>query len=122
MQLDRTILYGGLAAAVTAATLLAPDSIERLPPACTFRQVTGLPCPGCGLTRSWALTAHGRLGEALRRHPFGPLTFVGALAVVLRGPGAVPMRTLPVAQRHALTSLGVTWLVWALLRMARDSR
>ena len=63
MELDRRVLYGCLTAAVTAATVLAPESVESLPTACAFRRVTGLPCPGCGLTRSWVLTAHGRFGQ-----------------------------------------------------------
>ena len=37
---------------------------------CPLREVTGLPCPGCGLTRSFLLIAQGRFGEAWRMHPF----------------------------------------------------
>ena len=122
MELDRRVLYGCLTAAVTAATVLAPESVERLPTACAFRRVTGLPCPGCGLTRSWVLTAHGRLRGASERHPFGPPTFLVSLLLVLRGPRAVPMASLPARQQQALTSLAAVWLSWALIRMARDAR
>jgi len=31
----------------------------------------GLPCPGCGVTTSVALAAHGRLSEAFFNQPFG---------------------------------------------------
>ena len=122
MELDRRVLYACLTAAVTAATVLAPESVERLPTACAFRRATGLPCPGCGLTRSWVLTAHGRLRHASERHPFGPPTFLVSLLLVMRGPRAVPMGRLPVHQQQALTGVAAVWLSWALVRMARDAR
>ena len=122
MDLDRRVLYGCLTAAVTAATLITAESVEDLPPVCAFRRLTGLPCPGCGLTRSWVLTAHGRLRQASNRHPFGPPTFLLSLLLVLRGPPAVPTGSLPRRQQQALTGLAAVWLSWALVRMARDAR
>jgi hypothetical protein len=122
MDLDRRVLYAGLTAAVTLATLLEPESVGRLPSTCAFRRLTGLPCPGCGLTRSWALTAHGRLRGAVDRHPFGPPTYAAALLVVLHGPRAIPMPQLTAGQQRTLTGLAALWLTWALMRMARDAR
>jgi hypothetical protein len=122
MDLDRRVLYGCLTAAVTAATLTTMESVEDLPSVCAFRRLTGLPCPGCGLTRSWVLTAHGRLRHASNRHPFGPPTFLVSLLLVLRGPRAVPMGSLSKRQQQALTGLAAVWLSWALARMARDAR
>jgi hypothetical protein len=40
-----------------------------------LRQLTGIPCPGCGLTRSLISIAHGRLGDAWRFNPAGLLFF-----------------------------------------------
>jgi hypothetical protein len=40
---------------------------------CAFRRTTGIPCPGCGLTRAMAALARGDLLAALRLHPFAPL-------------------------------------------------
>ncbi len=48
-----------------------------LPP-CAFLRVTGMVCPQCGLTTSFALLVRGRTGEALRANPAGP-----ALALML---------------------------------------
>ena len=48
---------------------------------CWFYNVTGLPCPGCGLTRSLACISHLEPGAALRYHPFGVALY--ALLVVL---------------------------------------
>ena len=38
------------------------------------------PCPGCGVTTSIALVAHGSLLAALRAQPFGLVAFVTSLA------------------------------------------
>lgn len=49
--------------------------ITRFTPGCLFHRITGLPCLLCGMTRSMAATAHGRLDEALRLHLLGPPLF-----------------------------------------------
>jgi hypothetical protein len=41
----------------------------RLLPACTFRQVTGVPCPSCGATRAGLALAQGDLSAALSYNP-----------------------------------------------------
>jgi len=49
---------------------------------CPFHAALGLPCPGCGLTRSITALAALDVGASLRWHPFGPLVFLLALALV----------------------------------------
>lgn len=38
---------------------------------CPMVIVTGLPCPGCGMTRSLLFLATGRVGQSLWIHPMG---------------------------------------------------
>lgn len=38
---------------------------------CIFKARWGIPCPGCGLTRSVLLILQGRFAEAWAMHPFG---------------------------------------------------
>ena len=47
---------------------------------CPSRELLGLPCPGCGLTRSILLILRGRFAESWRLQPFGYAWL--ALAVV----------------------------------------
>jgi len=78
--------------AVLAAFLLTPG-LERVavfgfevPELCGFKRWTGMPCPGCGLTRSWTYLAHGDLVSALRMNLIGPVLFLAAaLQVPLSG-------------------------------------
>lgn len=51
-----------------------------LPPLCWFRQVTGLKCPTCGLSRSFVAWLDGNAVRAWQWHPLaigllGPLVF-----------------------------------------------
>lgn len=94
---DQVVLRTGLvllfAGLVVAAALLRPSSPgtdeglrvagQRLPEVCSLYRATGLPCPGCGLTRSWVSALHGRLPESLVHHPLGwlVLLYVAAQAV-----------------------------------------
>jgi hypothetical protein len=52
-----------------------------LPP-CTFYMMTGLPCPSCGMTTSFALFVRGDLWNSLRANAVGTLLAVFCLALV----------------------------------------
>lgn len=52
-----------------------------LPP-CTFRSLTGIPCPSCGMTTSFALLMHGDLANSLRANAVGTLLALFGLAVL----------------------------------------
>jgi hypothetical protein len=51
---------------------LATHQQLGLPP-CNFYFVTGLPCPACGMTTSFALLMHGDLRNSLRANAVGTL-------------------------------------------------
>jgi len=50
---------------------------------CPFFRVTGIPCPGCGLTRAVILLLKGDLQASLRFHAFAPIVLLTAVALVL---------------------------------------
>jgi hypothetical protein len=49
--------------------------IAGLPPLCPMKAFSGIPCPGCGMTRSFVLCAHGHWQDAFANHPLGPPLF-----------------------------------------------
>ena len=51
-----------------------------LPETCALKATTGVPCPGCGLTRSWVSALHGDPAGSLAHHPLGWLVLLYALA------------------------------------------
>lgn len=60
-----------------------------------FEAFTHIPCPGCGLTTSFAYMAHGRVFSAFGAHLMGPELFLMTAAVAVAAPWAV-RRALPV--------------------------
>jgi hypothetical protein len=115
--------FGAALPLVIAAGLIPLDWVAGLPMLCPFRMVTGLPCPGCGMTRSLISLAHGDIAASLYFHPLGP-----ALAIVAALAGAGRLEpfdaTARVVIRHFTSStrveneplvwvgLGATFAVW----------
>jgi hypothetical protein len=88
-----------------------------LPP-CTFYALTGVPCPACGMTTSFALLVRGDVGNSVRANAVGtllaafglvliPWCVVGALS------GRLPLIRSP---ERALTAVVLVFLGLMLLR------
>ncbi len=116
------VATGGVAG-IGVAFLLSPEHIEDGPVLCPFRALTGLPCPGCGLTRSWVYAAHGWWQESFAANPFGLLVvaavLVFAVVVVVRRVRRRPPPELDKALKHPVAlGIGAVWLGYALVRLA----
>lgn len=109
------------AGALCASFALTPTDAASGPVICPFRLMTGLPCPGCGLTRGWVFLAHGRVGAAISANPFALLTMPAALAFVVAVVVAV-VRRRPLPDLTRAARLGVVkvvvvaWVAFALVR------
>jgi hypothetical protein len=49
---------------------------------CSFFKLTGLPCPGCGLTRACMLLLQGDVRDSVRFHAFAPI-FIILISVMM---------------------------------------
>ncbi len=49
---------------------------------CPLRALTGIPCPTCGMTRSFTAIAQGDLIQAVQQHLFGPVVFLLLVGVI----------------------------------------
>jgi len=81
-----------------------------LPEMCIMKQATGLPCPGCGLTRSWISLMHGQWSDSLKHHRFGIAVWGYAVLQILRH---LSWLVWP-STRVLLGRLG-RWLDWSIL-------
>ena len=107
----------GIAAILVAGAAVLPGVVLRDSPViCPFRRVTGLPCPTCGLTRSWQAAAHLRVTESLGYHPLGAATLVGAIVVALDSGDTTPRL---VERREIQVSAMALWMATWLWRLTR---
>ena len=67
-------------------------------PLCLTRATLGVPCPGCGLTRSVSCTARGMFAQAWHYNPFGPLFLTSFIGVAFTS-------VLPLRRRSAVYRL-----------------
>ena len=74
---------------LTIGSLTIPDT-------CTFHNLTGLPCPGCGLTRSLVAALHGDVKQSFQYHRLGLLTLLYVLLQFIYRIGAIAVPVLTV--------------------------
>jgi hypothetical protein len=108
-------------ACVHYAGILSLDTLwAALPCLCPFRALSGIPCPGCGMTGALLALAKGDLIEAVAHNPFS------MLLLFLAGLSLLPDRALKrlPSQAHAimshflilsLLSVGFYWLAFRVL-------
>jgi hypothetical protein len=75
---DAAVCFG-----ILAASFLYAPCVRDGPVLCPLRLATGIPCPACGLTRSFCALASGHPAEAFAEHLLGPLAMacVGVLGL-----------------------------------------
>lgn len=118
-NVQRMLAAAGVAAASLAIFVVAyfnPVTAGFFPQ-CPFRQLTGLNCPGCGLTRGFHALFHGDILSALHFNallPFYALLlgylFLSLLLVAARGHG-LPLKTLSPAALYGFLALSVIFTV-----------
>jgi len=119
----RRASYGAIGLILLAAAL--PSDGAGIP-ICLFRYLTGLPCPGCGLTRSFSSILHLHFAAAYDYQPFGflflPLFALVALHLFL--PARVRERCESFLRSHHALARRVYWgaiygfVIFGLLRVA----
>ena len=129
-RLERALPWARLFWLALGAVLAASFVYESTPVAdsvwCLTRRITGHPCPGCGLTRSFCAMARADLGAAFQAHLAGPMVY---LAVLYGFAAPLVRRVLPRKadqrrQRSRLFSQLVTsyWVVVAGLYLVQTGR
>jgi hypothetical protein len=101
-------------AVVAAALLLPPEGLGL--PLCQFKLMTGIPCIGCGLTRSFIGMAHLDVARAGFYHPAGVLLFplVALTAALLPLPARVRERLARWVESRPCLLNGLGWFTLAL--------
>lgn len=89
-------------------------------PGCLFHKLTGLDCPGCGMTRGTYALLHGRFAEAFAFNPVGmillPLAMIALGIEVLGWVRGKPMPFRIVPGRWGATVVAVVVIVFWIVR------
>jgi hypothetical protein len=112
-------------AAVVALLIVARyyDHLPVQPPECGFRKVAGIPCVGCGGTRSMRTLSEGKIIEATRFNPAAVMGILASIAWVAAGWTRYQRGTLPPSipeqnrrlKRNLLVAGGLLLLNWIYL-------
>lgn len=119
------VVFAGLSAMFVLSMVWRPAD-EPTFILCPFRSLTGLLCPGCGMTRAFCALGHGEIGRAIHFNALSPLLYLsllvvwfGAVASVLNLPklraAVMQLRPNPTLSVVILSLVLVWWvarLVW----------
>ena len=114
---------GGFAVVVLGATALGVGALvfffnpgtHHFYPVCLFHALTGLNCPGCGMTRALYALLHGNVLAALKDNAL----FVAALAALAVWGARLAVRNQPAALK---ISPKVLWLLLVLTLLLRREK
>ncbi len=101
MHKDRAVWVSiAILAIVCSAYMLRETGGAGWMPGCNFRKLTGLECPGCGMTRAAHATLNGRFAQAFAFNPVGMILLpLAMLGVSLEVFGWVRGKPLPFHMR-----------------------
>ena len=94
----------------------------HLPSTCALRNIFGVKCAFCGMTRSVVATAHGQFKSAFQLHPFGPPLFlfillqipyrIYSVAISPKEINRILVRASAVVFAALLAGIMANWLVY----------
>lgn len=93
---------------------------------CSFKHLTGVSCPGCGLTRSFHAGANFYIAEAFAFHLLGPFFLLGFCFMVLKYLAeSITGKTIQLKNNRKLIKttlliIGITWAGFWLSRMVYE--
>jgi Protein of unknown function (DUF2752) len=101
--------------------LLPPEGLLGVE-TCSFHALTGLSCPGCGLTRAFVAISHARFYQAWFLHPFA-FPLYGACVASL--PAPIIPKALAIFWNPRIAKMGILLFAAGLLlfgswRMVRE--
>jgi hypothetical protein len=82
---DRRIRWGFLGGSIApiAGAYLYSQGYRVPLLQCPILHLTGIPCPTCGMTRSFMAIAQGDFGLAVQHHLLGPIVFAGFVGAAI---------------------------------------
>ena len=96
---------------LVVGSVLPLNVLTSGPSFCPFKVFTGLPCPGCGLTRSAVAFLHGDPSTSVFYHPLGAPIVIAAIVI-----GLVDAWAWWRSRRPDQAALAPSWLLERLVK------
>jgi len=112
----------GLALAGAVASIFLLPLVDEMLPKCLFRELTGVSCLTCGITRSLESASHGEILASVHFHLLGPFILVGmvlACAAFVAEAYAGRRLVLPAQGRwwrHVFWGGAAAWIIYGVVR------
>ena len=113
----------GLSVVFLASALLKPSTGDYFT-VCGFKNFTGLPCPGCGLTHSFCALGSGRIMDAFTFNLLGPplflvfvLVWIRSASVLLNGSNLVQVLDRTARRFNLVRALAIAFGVFGVVRI-----
>lgn len=113
-RIHLNVFFSAIILFVAAAFVVRHQAtLDALPHTCLVKSVGGIPCPGCGVTRSIFAVLNGDPGQACKMNPAGPLLCLSVIS-------QVPIRILALTGKMnsklaMITSRGMTAVILMVL-------
>lgn len=121
--LNRALIVASLALILFASLVWNPGETRLF--SCYFHELTGYPCPSCGLTRSFHAMTHLKFQQAMKLHPVGLILyaalliflFITLMEIILKRAVRVAMPAW--MKISAIGGMFTFWTVWWIIRIFR---
>ena len=84
---------------------------------CPILAATGIPCPGCGLTRATMQLLHGDVISSLQTHAFAPIFFTALIlmCLVLVFPRSMTQKIISSVRQFEIRNGITAWVLFSLM-------
>ena len=112
----------GLTLAAAMGSILLLPRAEALLPTCLFRELTGVDCLTCGITRSLEAASHGEILASMQFHLLGPFVLAGIVmsCIAFVAEACTGKRIVPVTPSRwwgrAVGGSAAVWIVYGVIR------
>ena len=122
--INKAIYALGLLTILFLSMVINPEKANFL--TCYFQELTGHPCPTCGLSHSFYAVSHMHLLESFKFHLMGPIIFIIMLFLFLKSFLEIVIKKEirigfnPKITKITLIIFSFSWLSFWIIRFVND--
>lgn len=122
--INKLVIASGLFTIIFLSISIHPEQANFL--SCYFKELTGLPCPTCGLSHSFYAASHLQIVESFKFHLMGPIIFIVMLFLFFKSIlEIVTKKEIKIGLNSKITKFTLivfsfSWLSFWIIRLIND--